>query len=479
MKLPSFVSANFKMGISNLVRLVLSMVKAKLSAVLLGPEGVGLIGLVSQVQMFSACLSSIAIGGSEVTRSLSRSKADTSEKGKILSTATILLVANCIIFIGGLIIFQSQLANAVFHQEGTESFLYPLLLTVPAHAVISTVFAGIFFSHNRIGGYTVASIFGIVAEVALFVWMVKEWGIRGALWSTAIGTFVSFSVGLFFIKWMEKEEGLSLKMKFHFDKEISAKLIKSGVIGTSTGLLTYGANVFYRSMFYKMEDTHASGHYHVAVLFSSIYLPFLTNAVWSSFHPKVSAHGINEDTIKEWKSYLIQIALLGGWVQFTISLMSPFFIRLIYTGDFIPAAHAVPLFMLGDFFYLLAQPGIAVFLSLEKNRKYFLSLAFFNFIAIGISYFSIPAYGVDGAAYAYLTASIFLFLVSSLHLVYRAGWAHVFHLLPTGVGSFLLVATGVVGFYTIRSFEVRLTLLAVGTLALIFLNLNFFKKRVK
>lgn len=404
--LSPFFRSSISMGLGTGTRLLLSMIKTKVAAIVLGAEGVGVIGLVGQLQMFGATLSTFLLGnGLSQMLSQTREKNDPKATSSILATAFTSLVVLNALFVAFLAVWKKPLADVFLGNQDHFPFLLPLMISVPVHSFLGTWVTALLFSHQRVLDYTKASICGAVVEVSLFVFLLRHYGIQGALWGVAAGltawlVCALFLISRFFPFWHS--------VKFEFHRGHAKELFTVGSTMSVIGLLGYGTNAAIRSHFLQETGAANSGVYHVAIVFTSLYMPFLTNALWSQLHPTVSAKGLSESARRGWTEAVLFMAAFGSLVQTGVTCFSPWLIRLLYTPEFLPAIRYIPIFMLGDFFYLVAQPSLAVFLALKQWRAYTVLWAAFYLIQLAGTVWLTPTFGLMGAAYAYLAASTVL-----------------------------------------------------------------------
>ncbi|NUM89042.1 MAG: PD40 domain-containing protein [Bdellovibrionales bacterium] len=298
---------------------------------ILGAEGVGVIGLVGQMQMFGTTLSTFLLGNG-LTQILSRARenADASAMKSSLATAfTVLLVLNGL-FAAFLGVWMKPLAEAALGSRESFPFLIPLLVSVPVHSFLGTWVTALFFSHRRALDYTKASVAGAAVEVGLFVFLLRHYGIQGALWSVAIGLVAWLLVALWLIRrFYPFWEGLRLDVH----RGRAGELFTSGVTMSLAGLFSYGTNAIIRSHFLQRIGPAESGVYHVAIVFTSLYMPFLTNALWSRLHPTMSARGFSEESRREWTEAVLFVAAFGSLVQVGITCFAPLLIPALYTRE--------------------------------------------------------------------------------------------------------------------------------------------------
>ena len=398
--------ANISMGVSTLVRMLLGIMKTKVSAILLGPEGVGIIGLVSQMQLFGMSLSSFSIGsGLSTNISMALEQKDRNKRIRTINTAFSLLVISNLLF---LICFGFSLTKAsqfIFHRDDQIRYLIPMLLSVPLHAFLGSFFMGIFFGHEKIKDYTLASIVAAGIEAVAFLFLIKFFGITGVLWSVTFGFLVWFLASTVLVSKFEKLRNL---IRFKIDPKAAKDLLSYGTVMSASGLMTYFSNSFLRAYFARTLGVHENGIYHVVLVFSSLYMPFLTNAIWARLHPRVSSAGLTEEAEKEWSEAILTMMLFGSAIQIGVTFFSNIAIRILYTRQFLPAAQYLPVQMLGDYFFLLAQPSMAVILARGKLKTYLISWCAFFAIQLSSTYLLVAKFQIFGATYGYLLASLMI-----------------------------------------------------------------------
>lgn len=412
MNIPPFLKANFSMGSATAVRFILGIVKTKLAAVVIGAEGVGVIGLISQLQNFSVSLSSLSIANG-LSRVISHTKegGDPKATKAVLNTAFTLLLLFNVVFVIALLFSLGLLSTALLGQRENYHFLIPMLVSVPVHAFIAALATPIFFGNQRILDHTKASIIGALVEIILFVFLLRFYGIQGALWAIAAGLGAWLLSATYLINKFYPVRSI---LHLHVSKKVTSDLFSTASVMIVVGLVSYGTSILIRSHLIKLIGPDAGGIYHVAVVFSSLYMPFLTNAIWARFHPRVSAQGLTPDTKREWSEAILYMAAFGSVAQVGISCFSSIAIPILYTKEFLQATRYVATFMLGDYFFLLSQPCIAVFLARRQNKLYVLtSLAYSAVVLVGTFTLS-ENYGIIAASVSYLAGSMLIAFVGMM-----------------------------------------------------------------
>ena len=412
-KLSPFLRSSLALGSSTVGRLVFGVAKSKVAALVLGSEGVGLLGLLSQLELLGSSLASLTMANGIARRvSLDRTKPD--DAGRTLGVETSIWIVGALCA-GFLVLGSLGALYAVKFLpawEGKGALLLPLLIAVPVHSVISSVIVGIYFGHEKVRQYSAGSLVGGAVELALFLLFVKPFGVEGALWASTAG-FVAWLA--YALRGLLREPGVLPSGVPRFDRAVARELVEAGLVITVAGAMTYGSSVVIRGFFLERLGANEAGIYHVGVVFSSLYMPLLTNGIWARLHPRASASFTSEETHHDWAESLLFGALFGSAIQAGLIFFSSLAILVLYSGEFLPATHLMPAQMLGDFFFVLAQPTLAVLLARARHKLYLATWMAYYLAFSVLTVLLLPYFGLKAAPVAYLISGAGLFGVCYLY----------------------------------------------------------------
>ncbi|MBI3558627.1 MAG: hypothetical protein HY074_20350 [Deltaproteobacteria bacterium] len=400
----AFLAANLILGSSTIVRFAMGIAKTKLSAAILGPAGVGVVGLGVQLETLGCGLATTIVGtGLSTQLSIFLKKKDEQAKYGLLSTAFTLLILTSLVLIGVGFVFERRLAAWAFGDASYSHCLVPIFIAIPLHTLVGSFFIRFFYCYGELKYYARASMIAGVVEAVSYIILVRYFGPAGAFWGIALGMSSWLAMCLFFSSRFERLKNI---FKLRITKIYVKELVVSGFVMSAAGSLLYLMNALVRIHIIRVFGAASGGIYQVVLALSAYYLPYLTNGVWARLNPKVSAEGLGAEVMYEWTEALCLIAILAAAAQLGLMWVVRFFVSIVYTKAFLDAVPIVPIQLLGDFFYLIAQPALGVVLGLSRMRTYFVVWVIYIGTQYGLTLLLSQLIGLRGVAVAYLVSNL-------------------------------------------------------------------------
>lgn len=412
-----FLVSNARFGPMSFLRIALSPLRSKVSALTLGASGLGLFGTAQSFQNLAFSLSGLGIG-SGLTTAVSRAvkKGDWEEAQKAVDAAWSILFISNLVFCGILLMLYPWLSAFVYAREGLAAYLIPAILSLPFFAIGTCYLEAILYGLDQDGASASAYWKSAIADAFVFCSLSYALGVKGALISLF---FLPFSLALFqYLELRKRNRSLKLfRVRWHMPEQ--KNMLKTGAVMLAGGAVTYYTALHARALIAKEFGDAANGYYQVVLALSSVYTPFLTNAVWVRLFPQAGGHGLNASVFIEWTEALIYTALFAATAQMLLMLKGDWVVHLLYSKEFLPAADILPWRLLGDYFFLIAQPVLGVLVGLQHRRKYFLGIFLSQSIFLAGMHLFVAS-GLRGVLWAYTLSNIFLALFGLEHYLSRA-----------------------------------------------------------
>lgn len=182
--------------------------------------------------------------------------------------------------------------------------------------------------------------------------------------------------------------------------------------------MTYGALLYLRAGVAQKLGEEYNGFYQVLLMFSAYYLPFLTSGIWAELFPKISRHGMNEETWKNWASSMVLGAWIGCAVELAMLVAPHSLVHVFYTKDFTRAVHAIPGELVGDFFFLLVQPCLAYFVGRGHYKTFLVQTVLYNAVLLGVGLLGMTRWGLPAVTGAYCAGNLVWFLSAFACVIY-------------------------------------------------------------
>jgi PST family polysaccharide transporter len=322
-----------------------------ISAYLLGPSGIGLIGQVNNYYGIGSTLAEVGllIG---ITRFVAEAKQreDNDQIRSIITTSFIFSSILALILIVFSWIFAKQLSGWFLGSNSLYSFIWiaaPGLIFSSLYRKCDSVFQGL----RDVQNITLARILLAILIPFIEIGFVKMWGLTGAVISAMLQQVVAGGIVFYFL--MRSMRNIGIKVSsIHFDWQILKQMLKIGVSTMAVGLLISMTTTLVRSRIVNQVGLDGAGLFQVAwsLIFMMTSMTMSTLAYYT--FPKISASTIDHDRIDVMnESIAFGISLVVAGSLFLI-VPRELVITTLFRNDFSSAAPLLSLIAIGAIFFI-------------------------------------------------------------------------------------------------------------------------------
>lgn len=385
---------------------VTQLAKGKITAVVLGAAGVGVLSQLTS--MWS--LVSIVVGLG-LYNGMVRNFAHTSKDGEqcpsetLLSTSFILMIVMSLVAVLAACLYSHQVSHYLFADDGDRSGLVCLVLASIPFFATSQVYRALLNSAKAISFLGRSRIVADVASVFFLALFIYPLGIRGAVLAfVALHLVFMCCVIVYATKIFGTHYVVPSLAKFSWAdaKENSG----FGANSLLVSVLGVGGTIVIFRWVIAAVGLEESGYLAVAIKVSSLYLGGLYAAGSAHYFPTlVLAKNSSEtgDIISQTLSFYMYVV---PPMAILIMMSADELLVILFTREFVPAAALLLFFLTADLFRVVAE---ALSLPLVANRRLFSATALYAIWAISyvaLTYVLLPHYGLLAVAYAYLASHL-------------------------------------------------------------------------
>ena len=441
-------------GGSSAINMIVSIVKVKVLAVLLGPAGVGLMGLYLNVMSLCATLAGCGIASSGVRQVAAC--ADDTETLSIVRRA--LWLGSLILGISGMAILwllREPVAQWVFgdsvHTSAVGWLGVGILLTLLAGSQ-TALLQGL----RRISDLAKVSILSAFVAAAAGIVAVYLLGEEGVLWFVLTAPAVNFVVASYYVARLPRPhttyDHAAIQQQW-------LAMLKLGIPLMSAALITLITQLLVRSIVLRELGLEASGYFQAAWAISVTYVGFLLNAMAMDYYPRLTmAIGDRRHASRLVNEQAEMALLLAGPVLIAVITFAPWVIQLLYSQDFGPAAEMLRWQVLGDILKLASVPIVFIFLATGHGGVAIGVQCVWSAVYLGTVVLGIQDFGLIMAGVGFWIGYLIYFIVVSrvankltgLKLTQR-NWSLLLLLLFAGGGVIFLAAQSTSKSYLIGS----------------------------
>ena len=343
------------MGAASVANVVISLVRMKIVAVMLGPAGIGLVGLFGNLMQAGAGVAAMGLGTVGV-----RQVAEAHGNGRhddVLITRRALLWGTLILAaLGAAAVFllRETIARLVLADAGQAGNVGWLAVGV-ALTVASGSQGALLNGMRRIGDLARLQIASALVSSVLGVGALLLWGGAGLIWFVLSAPLANFVLGHYFVARSGAVQAQPMPWRL-----ILAQwriMIPLGAAFMVSGLVTTGGFLVVRSLVQRELGAKDLGYFQAAWAIGITYLGFVLGAMATDYYPRLSAcigdpaaacRLVNEQT---------EVALLlTAPALIALLALSPWVVPLLYTNEFGPAVEILHWQLLGDVLKVMSWP---------------------------------------------------------------------------------------------------------------------------
>jgi antigen flippase len=386
-------------GGSSIVNIAFGIVRTKAMAVLLGPSGVGLMGLYSSIADLTQSLAGMGIQSSGV-RQIAEA-VGSGEQVRIARTATVLRrVAMFFGLLGALllVVLSRPISTLTF---GTDRYA----------AGVALLSAAVLFREVSIGQGALIQGMRRISDLARMTAL-------GGLFGTLITIPVLYLLGEpGIVPSLVAVAGVSILTSWWYSRKIpiatpsmtpsevareASGLLKLGFAFMASGFLTMGAAYAIRMIVLRMAGTEAAGLYQAAWALGGLYVGFVLQAMGADFYPRLT--GVAKDHVEcnRMVNEQAQISLLiaGPGVMATL-IFAPLVIALFYSSEFRPAVSMLRWICLGMTLRVVAFPMGYIVLAKGAQKIFLCTEVAAAVVHVGLAWLLVTHFGANGASIAF------------------------------------------------------------------------------
>ena len=402
-------------GGANVIRVALGLARNKTIALLLGPPGVAVFGLFSNLIAGAALIATIGIDVSSV-RSIARSLADNHRVHVTVRTLRLLCLIFGLIGAGIFWLARNQIALRFGVGLGVSGAEIGWLSTAVFCSVASACYVALLAGLGRIrwlATVTTLSAFAWTAAAIIAVW---RFGRAGIFLAAIAGPFATFVFSLYFVR-HERPVGVSPTLIEYFRE--SSKLLKLGWIIALTGVAASVSQLVARLLVQTEIGQASAGYFQAAWAISVTFLGVASTALVTDFFPRISSAvsaSRRNSVVLANQQLEVTLAVFVPAILALVAL-APFVIQLTYSNEFAPAAVQLRWQLQGDLIRSLTWPLGLYLLALGANGTYLLLEICWHLLYIALLWLSLKPLGLAAVGISF-AVSTGLYFIAELILLW-------------------------------------------------------------
>jgi len=432
-------------GSSSVVTIFLGAVRTKAMALMLGPSGVGLLGVYGSILELAKW-----VGIMGISTSGAREIAEAVGNGDTHAfSCKVQTLRRTMIFLGILgalllLVFCRPISKLSFGDESHAASVAVLALAV----FLSVVAAGqtaVVRGVRRMADLALISIVGAFCGVLVSIPIVYLYGERGIVPSLVCVAAMGVAPSWWYSR---KVKVQPVELTWSLYSQEAAQILKLGLVFMSIMLMSSGVAYLVRIIVVRGLGVEAAGLYQAAWAVGALYVMTILEMMGADFLPRLSAvASSNGECIRLVNEQIEVNMLMGGpGVLATLSL-SPLVILLFYSARFGAATEVLRWICLGMSLRIASWPMGYMLIAKNSRSLVFWSELVNRMVEVGLIWLCVRLFGLAGAGIGFLVSCIFYWclIYSIVRSKYGFRWSANNMRIGLIYGS--LVFAGFIGWY--------------------------------
>jgi antigen flippase len=431
--------AMFLTGSSSLVEMLVRVVKSKAIALCVGPEGIGLFGILTAATSLIRTATNFGLAYSGVRQVAAASGSmDTVRISRVVYTLRRTSLATGLLGMFVVVAFAGPISKLTTGSSSYAHFLAilgPLILLENVRGGQTALLRGL----RKIRELARLRVFGAIAATLLSVPLVFVWGLNGIAPAMLLAAAAACGASWLYARRI-RIAPVALDAQGVLSETYS--LFSLGAAFLLNGIQKPFVDNTLRGILAWHTDLHSVGQFLAASALSQVYVGFIIEAMGMDYLPRLTQHKEDPNTCNRLINEQMEISLLIAIPGICYLLfLAPVLIPLFYSNRFGDSIGVFRWQCLGTLLRVAAWPIGLALVAKAHQTAFLVTQTATNAIHIGVFYVLVKMYGLTGAAIA---AAIIQFLYMPLvYLTVRSltgfRWSPaVWHLLLGALATYAL-----------------------------------------
>lgn len=387
-------------GIAQGIQILLKIIGTKFVAILIGPAGVGLAGLLqSTVDLIGT------VAGSGLSQSAVRDIAvavKNKNEERVAFTFRVLNKLTWFIGIAGMILvfaFSVQLSRIAFNDD-THATDFKIISIIVLLSQLASGQLALLQGYRRIQSMALSPIIGTVISLSITIPLYYKYGTDAIIPGMVIMAAVNLACVFYFSRKINTIKiQVSLKETFSHGKYLGNLGIALMISGLFMVIVMYILRILINN---KLGLQHV-GIFQAGWSISAIYLQLIFQAMGRDYYPRLSAASDSPVEINNLVNEQLHIGILIGAPAIgAMLLISPIIIQLLYSSEFLEATSMFQWLLLGTLLKIFIWPVAYILPAMRSSVTYIITELIGTFGLLFFSWFLMNNIGIEAIGLAFV-----------------------------------------------------------------------------
>lgn len=408
-------------GSAQAANVLISILRMKVVALLLGPTGIGILSIYTSLQSTVSTAAGLGMGSSGVRQiaSVKGEEQALSRVRRVLFAAHLVQGAAAMVIVW---LLREQLSEWLLgdREHATQVGLIGVAILL---TLLGTAQTALLQGMRRIGDLGRVTVLSALAGTIVGLVCVWLYGTRGLLGFVLVQPLATIAVALRYTKHLPKPS--SERPGAAEIWEIWKPMVKLGSAFMLGGLATAATLLLVRSMITQNLGLEAAGQFAAAWGITMTYVGFLLGAMAADYYPRLTERIHDREAANRLINDQAQLGLaIGGPVLLLLIGLAPWVITLLYSAEFRPAGVLLQWQSVGNVFKVASWALGFAFAAAAQGGAFLLLQLNFNILFVYMIWMGLEQFGVMTAGPAFLIAYMLHFAAVNLfaHFMHGFRW---------------------------------------------------------
>jgi O-antigen/teichoic acid export membrane protein len=415
----NILRSSLLIGGSSAVNIATGIAKMKVAALILGPTGIGLIGMLQNLMQMSGQLASLGVQTSGARR-IAATREDGGQGEIALVRRAILVGALVQSIVAGiaLVLLRTPLATLV-GLEADHAYLLGWLAFGVAMTVGGGAQTAVLAGLRRVGDIARLQIYSGLTSALAGIAALLTLGDAGIIVLVLALPTATFVMGWHYVARLPEASTREASRGGIWTEWRGLALL--GLALMLGNLLTQGGHLTVRSIVLTDLGSAQLGYFQAAWALGMMYLTFVLTAMGVDYLPRLSSVIKDEAAAREMVNQQTEVALLlCGPVIVAMLGLAPWVVSLLYSQAFFPAVELLRWQLVGDVLKVVSWPMGYIIVARGCGPSFISVEAISSAIFVTAVYLLLPQFGLVAAGMAFV-----VYYLSHVALNWMLGGRHV------------------------------------------------------
>jgi PST family polysaccharide transporter len=395
-------------GFAVAVSVALALLRNKLTAVILGPEGVGTFAQVNLFLNLANTFVALGLGvGLAKVVAESRARGDLSALRGSIGAACLLTGALALVVVVVSFVFAPLVARYALNDDSHAPLFAVAALAIPA-SVMAMLFSSVLQGLKEIGRQSSTRVWSAVVSTTLMAALLLMFG-NVMSWVAASVVAAWISVALVMVNSrlaMRSAQMVASNSWWHWARELFAEarlkhlrpLLVIGVSSVCVGTLVALTDLFMRSEIVRKFGEQTNGFFQAGNAFSAQYMGVALGALSLYSFPRFSEIALDTDAVRRELNQTLRFIVLFVTPCICLLMMgNRWLVPLLFSAKFTETQQLLPLFLFRDFAQAIASALWICLLPLNRVRFWLIASVLVQVVFIVLFIALFGRLGVEAA----------------------------------------------------------------------------------